>query len=89
VLGVALAAGAVGRAAWRHAGGEWPGEAAEPAARTRFLAVLSILGALVFATTILWFWLAAVFLDPCQPEPRFPFAPSAVQAIEAGGPGRA
>lgn len=85
-LGVAMVAGLTGGRSWRGAGGEWPGERADPGTRTRFLSVLATLGGILFSVAILWFWVAVAILDPCDPGPRSPFAPSAVEGSPVGRP---
>jgi hypothetical protein len=53
---------------WRAraaAGGRWDEEGADPAARTRFLAVSSVLLGVLFVLVILATWLPIFFLDPC------------------------
>lgn len=84
MLALGVAAGVAGLVVWRREGRTWPGEAADPATRTRFLAVLGVFGAVVFSAAILWFWLAAVVLDPCDPGPRTPRSPlAAVEAVRS------
>jgi Kef-type K+ transport system membrane component KefB len=62
-LGVALLA----YATWRHAGAEWPGEGADVATRTRFIAVVGMLGSVIFFLVTLAQGFAMVYYDPCQP----------------------
>lgn len=84
LLGVAGAL--VAARAWRRGGGDWPGESPDPRTRTRFLTVIAGLGGILFSVAILWFWLATVVLDPCEPSPRLPFAPSAGLGKPAAAP---
>lgn len=71
---------------WRKSGAEWPGESAEPLAWTRLLAVLAGFGGILFTLVILWFWIAALVVSPCEPGPRLPLAPSAAtEARSLGG----
>lgn len=63
ILGVALMA----YATWRDAGPEWPGEGADVATRTRFIAMVSLLGTGVFFLVTLAQGIATVYYDPCQP----------------------
>lgn len=51
---------------WRHAGAEWPGETADAATTTRFIAVLGILGSLFFFLVTFAQAIATVYYDPCQ-----------------------
>ena len=51
---------------WTRAGAEWPDEGVSPAARSRFMAMLGLLGSLLFAAVILAQWLAKLFLHPCM-----------------------
>jgi hypothetical protein len=55
----------VGWRAWSAAGGGWDEEGAEPAARTRFLAAISLLLGVLFVLVIVAIWLPIFFLDPC------------------------
>ena len=52
---------------WRHAGAEWPGETADIATTTRFIAVLGMLGSVIFFLVTLAQGIAQVYYDPCQP----------------------
>lgn len=60
--GVALAAYGV----WREVGPEWPGESADVATRTRFIAVVGMLGCVIFFLVTLAQGIATVYFDPCQ-----------------------
>lgn len=62
-LGVALLA----YATWRHAGAEWPGETADAATTTRFIAVMALIGSIAFFLVTFAQGIATVYLDPCQP----------------------
>jgi hypothetical protein len=51
---------------WRDAGAEWPGETADLATRTRFIAVMGMLGSGIFFLVTLAQGIATVYYDPCQ-----------------------
>jgi hypothetical protein len=51
---------------WRHEGAEWPGESADSATTTRFIAVMGMLGSVIFFLVTLAQGIAQVYLDPCQ-----------------------
>ena len=51
---------------WRHAGAEWPGEGADTATTTRFIAVVGMLGSVIFFLVTFAQGIATVYLDPCQ-----------------------
>jgi hypothetical protein len=51
---------------WRHAGAQWPGETADIATRTRFIAMLGILGSGMFFLVTLAQGIATIHFDPCQ-----------------------
>jgi hypothetical protein len=61
-LGVALLAFAT----WRRAGAEWPGEGADIATSNRFIAVLGMLGSVIFFLVTFAQGIATVYYDPCQ-----------------------
>lgn len=68
-LGTLIAAAGGGLAAhheWRRAGGGWPGAAAGPIARTRFVGMLGMLAAAYFVLVIAAEWLTKLFLHPCM-----------------------
>ena len=62
-LGVAL----LSYATWRNAGAEWPGDGADVATTTRFIAVLGMLGSVFFFLVTFAQGIATVYYDPCQP----------------------
>jgi hypothetical protein len=51
---------------WRSAGAQWPGETADVATRTRFIAMLGILGSGLFFLVTLAQGIATINFDPCQ-----------------------
>ena len=51
---------------WRDVGPEWPGETADVATRTRFIAVMGMLGSGLFFLVTLAQGIATVYYDPCQ-----------------------
>ena len=51
---------------WRHAGAEWPGEGADVATTTRFIAVVGMLGSVIFFLVTFAQGIATVYYDPCQ-----------------------
>jgi len=51
---------------WRSVGAQWPGETADVATRTRFIAMLGILGSGIFFLVTLAQAIATVYLNPCQ-----------------------
>jgi len=51
---------------WRAEGPEWPGEAADVATRTRFIAMVGLLGSVIFFLVTLAQGIATVYYDPCQ-----------------------
>jgi hypothetical protein len=65
-LALAVAGGVVAWREWRRAGREWPGEGPGTLPRSRFIAVLGLLGAPLFALTIVAQWVANLFLNPCM-----------------------
>lgn len=85
MLATALWAGFTGFRSWRRSGLSWPGESADPIERERFLAVVGTFAGILFSLLILAQWIAAVVLDPCEPGPRPPMAPSAL-ALPLLGP---
>lgn len=52
---------------WRHAGGEWPGESADVATRTRFISMVGALDTVLFFLVTLAQGIATIYFDPCQP----------------------
>lgn len=52
---------------WRYAGAEWPGENADPATTTRFIAVMALIGSVGFFLVTFAQGIATVYYDPCQP----------------------
>lgn len=51
---------------WREVGAHWPNEGADVATRTRFIAVLGLLGSGLFFLVALAQGIATVYYDPCQ-----------------------
>ena len=51
---------------WRAEGAQWPGETADVATRTRFIATVGMLGSVVFFLVTLAQGIATVYYDPCQ-----------------------
>ena len=51
---------------WREEGPEWPSEEADVATRTRFIAVVGMLGCGIFFLVALAQAIATVYYDPCQ-----------------------
>ena len=51
---------------WREEGAQWPGEGADVATRTRFIAMVGLLGSVIFFLVTLAQGIATVFYDPCQ-----------------------
>lgn len=51
---------------WRDVGAEWPSEGADVATRTRFIAVVGLLGSVIFFLVTLAQGIATVYYDPCQ-----------------------
>ena len=49
---------------WNRAGREWPGEGGDVLERSRFVAVLGLLGSALFALAILAQWVAVIVLHP-------------------------
>jgi len=68
IVSLALIAfmGLVSYLTWRSLGSQWPGETADIATRTRFIAMLGILGSGIFFLVTLAQGIATVYLDPCQ-----------------------
>ena len=66
-LALILGMGLMSYLAWRQAGPEWPGEAADVTTRDRFIATLGMLGAVIFFLVTLAQGIATVMYDPCQP----------------------
>jgi hypothetical protein len=58
--------GLMGFMTWRAAGAEWPSEGADVATRTRFIAVVGMLGSVIFFLVTLAQAIATVYYDPCQ-----------------------
>lgn len=69
IVGLALtvAVALIAYAIWRDEGAEWPGEEADSATTTRFIAVLGMLGSVIFFLVTLAQGIATVYYDPCQP----------------------
>lgn len=53
-------------ATWRDAGAQWPGESADTATTTRFIAMVGLLGTVIFFLVTLAQGIATVIYDPCQ-----------------------
>jgi len=51
---------------WRQVGAEWPGETADAATTTRFIAMLGMLGSVIFFLVTFAQAIATVYYDPCQ-----------------------
>ena len=51
---------------WRQEGAQWPGETADVATRTRFIAMVGLLGSVIFFLVTLAQGIATVYYDPCQ-----------------------
>lgn len=84
---LSIVAGVAGVRLWRRLGSERPGESASPVATTRLIAIVGTFGGALFSVAILWFWIAALVLSPCEPSPHPRFAPSADARIEVIGRG--
>ena len=76
-LAVAVAGGVVAWIQFARAGRRWPGEAADPGTRSRFLEVIALMGSGFFSLIILAQWLGLLMLHPCGPALRHPQAPDA------------
>lgn len=68
IVALALTAlmGLISYLTWRSVGAQWPGETADVATRTRFIATLGMLGSGIFFLVTLAQGIATVYLDPCQ-----------------------
>ena len=51
---------------WREEGAQWPGETADVATRTRFIAMVGLLGSVIFFLVAFAQAIATVYYDPCQ-----------------------
>ncbi|HEY8413251.1 MAG TPA: hypothetical protein VIK76_17670 [Pyrinomonadaceae bacterium] len=51
---------------WREEGAQWPGETADVATRTRFIAIVGLLGSVISFLVTLAQGIATVYYDPCQ-----------------------
>jgi uncharacterized membrane protein len=51
---------------WREEGAQWPCETADVATRTRFIAMVGLLGGVISFLVTLAQGIATVYLDPCQ-----------------------
>ena len=51
---------------WREEGAQWPSDAADVATRTRFIAMVGLLGSVIFFLVALAQAIATVYYDPCQ-----------------------
>jgi len=58
--------GLVAYLTWRDVGAEWPSEGADVATRTRFIAVVGMLGSVLFFLVAFAQGIATVYYDPCQ-----------------------
>ena len=65
-LALTAAAGLVAWRDWHDAGAEWEAEGAGPIPRSRFLALMGVIGSAFFALIIVAMWLAVAFVHPCQ-----------------------
>jgi len=59
-------AGLIAYMTWRDAGAQWPGETADVATRTRFIAMVGLLGSGIFFLVTLAQGIATIYYDPCQ-----------------------
>jgi hypothetical protein len=84
MLGAALVSGIVAKKPTWGRGSEAPPAPSLTAERTRFLATLALFGTALFSLVIIIQWGAVIFLDPCDPEPRSPFAPSSFVRPQVG-----
>lgn len=82
-LSLSVSGGVAAFASWRRLGGGWPDETARPRARDRFVAVVAGFGGLLFSLVILWFWIAALTLEPCEPDSVPGPGPDAVASAPA------
>jgi hypothetical protein len=64
-LFTSLLGGAISFRNWRHAGSAWPDQHADPADRSRFMAVLGILLSALLSTLIFAQWLPTFMGVPC------------------------
>jgi hypothetical protein len=51
---------------WSAEGARWPGEAADITTRTRFVAMVGLLGSVIFFLVTLAQGIATIYYDPCQ-----------------------
>lgn len=51
---------------WRAEGAQWPGETADATTRTRFIAMVGLLGSGIFFLVTLAQGIAQLYYDPCQ-----------------------
>jgi hypothetical protein len=51
---------------WRAEGAQWPGETADITTRTRFIAMVGLLGSGIFFLVTLAQAIATIYYDPCQ-----------------------
>jgi hypothetical protein len=65
-LALALAGAWVAWREWHRAGRGWPDEGGGTLPRSRFMAVLGLMGGALFGLAIVAQWLANVFLNPCM-----------------------
>jgi hypothetical protein len=66
-LAGAIAGGVIAWRNWREVWG-WPSPMDEPSlGRDRFLAVVGVMSAALFAAVIIAQWIAVMMLDPCAP----------------------
>ena len=65
-LAVTVASGLVAWRDWHDAGAEWEADGAGPIPRSRFLALMGVIGSAFFALIIVAMWLAVAFIHPCQ-----------------------
>jgi hypothetical protein len=56
----------MGYLTWRHVGAEWPGEGGDAATNTRFIAVVGMVGSVIFFLVTFAQGIATVYYDPCQ-----------------------
>ena len=65
-IALTLATAFIAFAIWKQAGTSWPTEAADPATRIRFIAVLGILSSAMSLLVIVAQGIAMIQFDPCQ-----------------------
>lgn len=61
-----VSVGLIAHAIWRREGAEWPSERADAATTTRFIAMLGMLGSVIFFLVTFAQGIATLYYDPCQ-----------------------